>query len=80
MKSIRIRTANAAKMVAALKAAGFDATFRGPGTAYGSWNGGCSDPRCCLQHPGLGDPAWGTLVTSASGTQAHRVWVEAGIV
>lgn len=43
------------------------------------WNGGCSDPGCCPQHPGVesdGEPMVSIEIPGISGTSFHR-WVVA---
>jgi hypothetical protein len=52
-----------------------DATF---GPAPTSYMGGCSDPECCMQHPGTG--MIGVRVFGVSGNQFHKALVAAGIV
>ena len=49
-KHIRVRAENGEKLAAALRAAGFEAEWLGPGTAHTSLHKGCSDPNHCPQH------------------------------
>lgn len=84
-KRIRVRHANAEKMVNALRNEGFFAEYLGEGTASKFYdNGGCGDPDCCypIPHPSLetGGRGWGAINTSASGNRAHKIWVAAGLV
>ncbi len=82
MKRIRVRTKNGLQFASALRAAGYQATWLGPGSADSSLFGGCTDPDCCDQHWGvlLAPQDWGVILTDASGTAAHRVWVTAGLL
>ncbi|RLF67887.1 MAG: hypothetical protein DRN26_01130 [Thermoplasmata archaeon] len=74
---VRVRVENGPRIVAALKAAGFEAEWLGPGTAHHSWMGGCSDSDCCPQHDCFKEPhKWGAIRTNASGRKAHRVIVQ----
>lgn len=75
MTSIRVLKTNTANAVAALLAAGHTAQVASP---HRSWNGGCGDPGCCAQHPRL--DVMDGVITSASGKQAHKIFVAAGIV
>lgn len=79
---IRVKTKNASKLCEALRQAGYEAEFLGPGTHYTHWDNGCEDPGCCFQHPEATkrDPDWGCIKTNASGTKSHKIWVKAGIV
>ena len=78
-RKIRVRHVNAEKLVEALRVAGFQAEYLGPGTAYTRW---CWDPSHCLQHPcdEIEPKKWGSILTDASGRQAHKVWVAARLV
>jgi hypothetical protein len=79
MRHIRVRAENGERLAGELRAAGYHARWLGPGTAYTSLWGGCSDPNCCDQHDCYYRPSeWGLIKTSASGTQAHKVWSQIG--
>lgn len=81
IRRIRVRAENGPRFAEALRAAGFQAEWLGPGTAYTSFMGGCGDPGCCPQHEAYYAPQkWGAIKTNASGTQAHRVWVKSGLL
>lgn len=78
MSRIRVQTHNAAVMCEVLRQQNFEASFvLGART---SMDGGCGDPQCCHQHHCAGDTSWSTIESTASGTQAHKLWVKAGIV
>jgi hypothetical protein len=80
-RTIRVRAENGPRLAAALVAAGFQTEWLGAGTAYTCQDGGCSDPECCGQHICRFQPhLWGCVRTTASGSQAHRVWARAGLV
>lgn len=79
MRKIRVRALHGPLLAQALRDAGFQAHWLGPGTAHMGFHGGCLDPDCCQQHPGS-PQAYGAVLTNASGRQAHRVWVKAGLV
>jgi hypothetical protein len=76
MKVIRVREGNGAAALRAIPGAYVTATPR-------QMAGGCGDPGCCPQHPGVidGEPAVGVaLPAGMSGRAAHRALVAAGIV
>lgn len=76
MRKIRVTAANSAKIVAGLQAEGFQAEYLGDGTANSTLWGGCGDPNCCPQHNSHYFPIfWGSILTDASGNQAHKVIV-----
>ena len=81
MMSKRFIMEIATALVAHLHASGIDpeAKIVPPST---SLYGGCSDPGCCTQHPGvtaMGEPM-ASLETKVSGTQLHRIAVKLGLV
>lgn len=82
MREIRVRAKNAAALAAALRAAGHEAEALPPGSADSGWYGGCSDPGCCDQHPGVvaHPERWCAIRTTASGRRAHQIWLAAGLV
>ena len=80
-RRIRVRAENGPVLAQALRDAGFLAEWRGRGTAYTNLFHGCSNPECCAQHSAYWNPGgWGSIKTDASGTQAHRIWVERGLL
>ena len=79
IRTLRVRVANATRWVEVLTEAGYKASFRGPGTAYTGFCGGCADPGCCQQHDSRYNPhLWGSLEVNTSGKEAHRLWVASG--
>ena len=80
-KKIRVRASQGEAMATALRGAGFEAQFLGPGTAHTSLHLGCSDSLCCPQHRAADAPQeWGAIQTNVGGNKAHRVWVALGLV
>ncbi len=74
MRNIRVRHENAEVIVAALRAAGYQAEYLGQGTATTSLWGGCNDPNHCEQHEARYAPArWGSVRTNTSGMRAHFI-------
>lgn len=76
MKTIRVKESNASAAVRAIPGARITA-------APTRMAGGCSDPQCCTQHPGVidGERAVGILLPEGvSGRAAHRALVAAGAV
>jgi len=65
----------------ALRAAGFEAEWLGPGTAHTSLHKGCSDPNHCPQHEADSAPLkWGAIKTNVGGNKAHKIWLGLGLV
>ena len=80
-KNIRVRAENGEKLAAALRAAGFEAEWLGPGTAHTSLHKGCSDPNHCPQHEADSAPLkWGAIKTNVGGNKAHKIWLGLGLV
>jgi len=80
-KKIRVRAENGEALAAALRQAGFEAKFLGPGTAHTSLNCGCSDFRHCNQHPSAYAPQqWGAVETNVGGNKAHSIWLALGLI
>lgn len=77
-RGIRVRKEKAESLCAILKNAGFDAKWRDG--CYTNLGNGCSDPECCEQHISyLEQEKWATIITNASGNQAHKIWVASGL-
>lgn len=79
-RSFRVKSTNAAAIVAAIRADGFDARIRAfDPIKDGPMDGGCSDPYHCYQHSGTIDdiPAVVIVTTVTSGNQFHRYVVAA---
>lgn len=78
--SDRFVAARAVALADHLRASGIDPAARTARPAS-QWLGGCSDPRCCDQHPGHhnGQPML-SVVSRLSGRALHRAAVAAGII
>ena len=80
-KNIRVRAENGEILAAALRQAGFEAKFLGPGTAHTSLHCGCSDENHCPQHPASYVPQkWGAIQANIGGNKAHSIWLALGLV
>ena len=76
MTVIRVKQGNVS---AAISAFGGGRVVASPS----SWHGGCNDPGCCIQHPGVidGEEAIGIeLPEGMSGNQANKRLRAAGVV
>lgn len=80
-KKIRVRTANGEALANALRGAGFEAQFLGPGTAHTGLHCGCGDEDHCPQHKAYyASQEWGAIATNVGGNKAHRLWLALGLV
>ena len=76
MRYVRVRHENGERYAEALRNQGYEAKYLGAGSAPTTLHCGCSDPDHCPPHESAKFPLeWGAIQTSASGTQAHNVFV-----
>lgn len=75
----RFTIENATKIVAYLISSGLD-PLATTISASKRWNGGCGDPECCPQHPGVTQgESMVSIKTIISGNKLHKIAVELGL-